>query len=205
MKKNLLNIFVVFVTVATAYAQSPQKLNYQAIVRDAHGQPVANGTQVVFRFTIHDATPTGSTVFTEDVIDTANQFGLCTTTIGSNASLATIGWGSGNKYLQVEVKVSPATTFTDMGTSQLLSVPYALYAANSAIGPQGATGATGQVGPTGLNGVTGASGTTGATGAQGITGATGMTGATGPTGSAANVGTGNGSNAATLIYTIKGF
>lgn len=205
MKKNLLSIFVTCIAVYIAYSQSPQKINYQAVVRDINGQTVASGTQVEFRFTIHDITPNGLSVFTEITSATANQFGLCTAAIGSNSSLATINWGNGNKYLQVEVKITPATTFTDMGTSQLLSVPYALYAANSATGAQGATG---QIGPTGVTGPTGATGTTGAQGIQGIqgnTGATGTTGATGATGTAANVGTGNGSNAVTLIYTIKGF
>jgi Trk-type K+ transport system membrane component len=101
--KNLLSITFIFLSVLV-FGQVPQKMNYQAVVRNASGQSVANGTQVVFRFTIHDVTPNGSSVFTEDVTDTVNQFGLCATIIGNTGNLATVNWDNGDKYLQVESK-----------------------------------------------------------------------------------------------------
>ena len=190
MKTKLLLITCCLLTIsAFMKAQAPEKLNYQAIVRNASGQPVAGGTPVNVRFTLHDATATGSVVFVETVHDTANQFGLITARIGGNANLAAVNWGNGPKYLQVETDVNNTGNFTDMGTSQLLSVPYALYAANSAAGPQGPTGVAGPTGPAGPMGVTGAgvAGPTGATGIAGPTGTTGPQGAigagvTGPTG-----------------------
>ncbi len=156
------------VCVLSTYAQAPQLINYQAVVRNAAGQPVAAGTVVSLRFTIHDATGTGTAVFTETQTDTANQFGLVTAKIGRLNNLATVDWSNGLKFLQVELDPTGGSNFTDMGTQQLLSVPYALFAANSAQGPQGPTGPDGfgATGPTGLRGVAGTAGATGATGAS---------------------------------------
>jgi len=196
MKSKLLfTVFFVGVFSLILPAQSPETMNYQAVVRNASGQPVPAGTPVTLRFTIHDLTGNGTSVFTQTVQDTANQFGLVTAQIGRTGNLATVNWGSGSKFLQVETDVNNTGVFSDMGTSQLISVPYALYAANSAAGPQGPTGpqglpgAGGVTGPTGggITGATGANGTagpTGATGADGVQGPTGVTGAgvAGPTG-----------------------
>lgn len=164
-----------------ATAQAPQLFNYQAVVRNAAGQAVAQGTPVSFRFSIHNNTPTGAVVFTETQDTVTGQFGLVNLHIGKSNNLPTVNWGNGAKYLQVEMDLNNQGSYTDMGTSQLISVPYALYAANSAPGPAGPTGAAGVPGATGPAGVTGA---TGANGQNGATGATGNDGATGPTGAA---------------------
>ncbi len=204
MQKYTLALAAFLVFIATAVqAQIPQKINYQAVVRNVSGQPLAVGSTIAVRFQIHELSPTGAVVFQETDSAVTNQFGLIALFIGSNGNLSGVNWGSGAKYLQVEVDINGGLNFTDMGTSQLLSVPYALYAANAgggttgATGAQGATGpagtngtngATGATGPAGINGVTGATGTngtngvTGATGADGNTGATGLTGATGSNG-----------------------
>lgn len=188
MKKTTL-LLLMLAAICCAKAQAPQKLNYQAVVRNAAGAPVANGTTVKLRFTIHDLSPTGTTVFSETDTAIANQFGLVDVQIGSWGNLAIVPWGNGAKYLQVEVDINNSGSFTDMGTTQLLSVPYALYAANSAPGPQGPTGPTGSAGAAGPTGAPGPQGTAGVTGQQGIQGNTGPTGptgvgggATGPTG-----------------------
>lgn len=179
-----------------AVAQAPAQMNYQTVVRNNAGTPVANGTLVTLRFTIHDLTATGTPVYTETITDTANQFGLINVQIGSSNNLGIVNWGNGAKYLQVEAQIGGGS-FADMGASQLISVPYALYAANSNVGPQGPTGpqglqgptgsgGTGPQGPTGPTGDNGATGPTGATGAGG--GATGATGATGDNGLNGNTG-----------------
>ena len=163
-------------------AQSPQQLNYQAVVRNAQGQPVTTGT-VSMRFTIHTDSATGASVFQEVHHPSPNQFGLVNLGVGSlSGNLATVNWGSGPKFLQVELDAAGGTNYSDMGTTQLLSVPYALYAANSAPGPVGPTGVAG------APGITGANGANGATGSQGVTGPTGA-GATGPSGPTGNNGT----------------
>lgn len=191
MKNTLLLLLASIIGPGTIFAQSPQLMNYQAVVRNSSGTPVPNNTSVKLRFTIHDGSTTGTTVFTETQTVSANQFGLVTAQIGLLGNLAVVSWGFGAKYLQVEVDINNSGTFVDMGNSQLISVPYALYAANSNAGPAGPTGPQGIQGPTGLPGPTGANGVTGlngSTGAQGVTGPTGVTGAgggaTGPTGPA---------------------
>jgi len=189
-----------FFSYATLYAQSPQQMNYQAIVRDHSGNPLPFGTDVTVRFTIHDLTPTGTAVYVEVNTAVTNQFGLITQIIGGTGNLSVVNWSSGAKYLEVEIDPTGGTNFTSMGTSQLLSVPYALYAGNAAAGatgptgPQGLAGSigatgpqgdagpagpAGPVGPTGLNGTNGAQGAVGPAGAQGPTGASGPAGAQG--------------------------
>lgn len=184
MKQKLLLLTLLVAATMQIFAQAPQGLNYQAVVRNGSGQPVANNTPVVLKFSIHNATAGGTVVFTENVNVTANQFGLVTTTIGSSGNLATVNWGNGDKFLQVEANINNGG-FVDMGTTQLMSVPYALYAANSAAGPQGPQGVTGpqgQAGATGAQGIQGVTGAAGATGADGATGAQGLQGATGAQG-----------------------
>ncbi|HLP19671.1 MAG TPA: hypothetical protein VK174_05190, partial [Chitinophagales bacterium] len=190
----LFTTIILAIVCYSAVAQAPQGVNYQAVVRNAQGQPLPQGTVVSVRFQIHDGTPNGQVVFQETTTATTKQFGLINYVLGSQASLSTVNWGTGDKYLQVQIDVNGGNNYTDMGTSQLMSVPYALYAANAANGVTGATGAqgpTGSTGNTGLQGPTGANGLDGATGPQGPQGATGvagqnglngLTGATGPQG-----------------------
>ena len=210
------SLLVALVCWFTLSAQIPQQMNYQAVVRNASGLPVINNSNIKMRFTIRDGIPTGAVVFQEIATLSSNTFGLVTHAIGSSGNLAGVTWGSGAKYLQVETDVAGGTNYTDMGTTQLLSVPYALYAENAnvpglpgatgATGAQGATGNTGATGSTGIQGLQGVTGNVGATGAQGIQGATGNTGATGvqgvtgPTGAAGT----NGSNGATGVQGLQG-
>ena len=188
MKKKSILLQVVFLLLSLmVLAQAPPLLNYQAIVRNAGGTPLSNAIVVGVQFQIHDGTANGTVVFHEASQATTNQFGLITYSIGTHASLAGVTWGAGQKWLQVLIDVTGGTNYVDMGTTQLLSVPYALYAGNSTPGAQGPTGLQGTQGVTGAQGVTGQDGTNGAIGATGPIGNTGAdgigaTGATGATG-----------------------
>ncbi len=188
-------------------AQAPLRLNYQGIARDNAGFELANQA-ISLRFSIHQSTPTGTVVYSErhDGIVT-NQFGLFAVEIGNGFILAgsmNIDWGAGPYFIEIEMDPNGGNNFVSMGTSQLLSVPYALYAESSGTGgptgpigetgpqgPTGPTGWTGEMGPQGLPGSQGETGQIGPTGLQGITGPTGPTGSqgleglngtTGPTG-----------------------
>ena len=134
-------------------------------------------------------------VFVETHATNTNANGLVTIEIGSGTFVSgiafeTIDWSTGIYSIKTETDPTGGTNYTlIIGTSQLLSVPYALYAEKSgtpgptgATGPTGPTGETGNTGLTGLTGLTGATGPTGETGNIGLTGATGVTGNTGPTG-----------------------
>ena len=179
-RTTLIHLFLSFAFLQSLKAQVPQQINYQAVVRNNTGQPIANAL-VSVRFTIHDSSTTGAMVFRETQQDSTNQFGLLNTQIGQSGNLGTVTWSTGAKYLEVEIDPTGNSNYTEMGNTQLLSVPYALYASNSQQGPAGVTGPTGPEGSTGGGG--GATGSTGPTGATGITGSgSGATGATGPTG-----------------------
>ncbi|HLU84702.1 MAG TPA: hypothetical protein VKZ45_04460, partial [Vicingaceae bacterium] len=137
MKKIVLILGLLFST-QLAFTQAPEKINYQAVARDASGNPLVNQTLNV-TYQIRQSSPTGTSVYTETHSGiSTNQFGLFTAEIGggtpSVGTFAGINWGAGLYYLYVEVNGDP------MGSSQLLSVPYALYAKQSANGPQGLPG-----------------------------------------------------------------
>ncbi len=188
MKKILLPTLVMLVAFFVT-AQVPQALNYQAVARNNAGAVLQNQA-VSVRFTIHDGSVGGTIVYRESDNATTNAFGLFTTQVGTGTVLqgtfTGIDWSTGGgKYLQVELDPTGGSNYVNMGTAQLISVPYALYAANS---PAGATGATG---PTGANG------TAGATGNNGAAGSTGNNGPTGPTGNNGATGAGGGATGAT--------
>ncbi|HLP51248.1 MAG TPA: hypothetical protein VK154_10220 [Chitinophagales bacterium] len=190
MKKIVLFLSVLMV-VLTVSAQVPQRMNYQAVVRTAAGVPYPNNTPVKLRFTIHDGSIAGPSVYSEIITTSTNAVGVVAVAIGTNGNLQVVDWGTGFKYLQVEADINNAG-YVSMGEDQLLSVPYALYAAN---GTPGATGSNGPTGPTGPTGSAGGNGPTGPTGV-GVTGPTGPAGATG-VGITGPTGTGGGSTGPT--------
>jgi len=130
----LLLFLLVFNTLAMA--QQPAQVNYQGVARKADGSPVAN-QQVGLRLSIHDGGTNSPVVYSETRRLTTNAFGLFTTVIGSpgassqSGSMSAVAWASGNKFLQVELDPAGGTNFQDLGTSQLQSVPYAIFASQA--------------------------------------------------------------------------
>jgi hypothetical protein len=106
------------------FGQAPQLIPYQAIARDASGQPLANAS-INARFTIHDGAATGASVWQELQTVSTSPLGLFTVQLGSATSLSNVSWASGSKFMQVEVDLGDG--FVDLGTQQMLSVPYALF------------------------------------------------------------------------------
>lgn len=125
--------FAFIMNAQILYGQAPQVIPYQAVARDNAGNPIASQS-VALRFSIRDGNVSGTISYQELQIKTTNSIGLFTANIGEgvviNGSMATIAWGSGSKFLQVEMDATGGTNFIDMGTQQMLSVPYALNAAN---------------------------------------------------------------------------
>ena len=139
-----------------AFAQAPNKLNYQGLIRNGVGNPLGN-TPVLLRISILDAA--NNVLFFEQHSTTTNSLGLYNVAIGTGSLLqgnfAAINWGAGNRYIKVEVSTNAGVTFINLGTNQLLSVPYALYAASGNTGPQGPAGPQGSQGTAGINGANG--------------------------------------------------
>jgi hypothetical protein len=124
----LLTTLALFLS-ALLMAQAPALIPYQAVARDAAGQPLANST-INARFTIHDASANGTAVWQEMQTVSTSALGLFTAQLGSNVSLNSVNWAGGAKFMQVEVDLGSG--FVDIGTQQMLSVPYALFAGTAA-------------------------------------------------------------------------
>lgn len=191
MMKKILYLFIASIFSASLYAQAPESFKYQSVVRDAAGVIIAN-QGVSFRLSIHQTSATGTIVYSETQTMTTNSYGLANMSIGSgvlvSGNFATIDWSLGPYFLEVEFDQTGGSSYTSMGSSQLLSVPYALYAETSGNGPAGPAGPQGPVGPAGTTGSAGATGATGATGVAGAPGPSGPAGATGATGAAGATG-----------------
>ncbi len=125
MKKSLLVLVAVLMSVV-AMAQAPQKMTYQAVVRDNNGQLVSNGN-VGVRITIVRGSETGTEVYSQTETVRTNDNGLFTTMIGG-AGFDAIDWGNGPYYLKSEVDPDGGTNYILTTTQQMVSVPYALHA-----------------------------------------------------------------------------
>lgn len=164
MKKGLFTVILFHVVSVWSYAQSnatPEKMSYQAVVRNASNAPVTNQA-VGMRISILQGSATGASVYVETQTPTSNVNGLISVEIGGgnvvSGNISSINWASGPYFIQTETDPSGGTNYTITGTSQLLSVPYALYAKTSGsstpgpIGPQGVQGEIGAQGPAGADG-----------------------------------------------------
>ena len=125
MRSIILSAFVLLSTLLSA--QAPALIPYQAIARNVDGQPVVNSA-VNARFTIHNETVTGESVWQEIHSTSTGATGLINVQLGSIVSLANVNWSSGAKFLQMELDFGSG--FFEIGTQQMISVPYALHAEN---------------------------------------------------------------------------
>lgn len=134
MKNLYLTAVFTFFALFLTWAQSPEQFNYQAVIRNSGGNILAN-QGVGIKFNIRQATAAGNIVFSETFATTTNEYGMVNLQIGSGTAvtgtIAGINWGSGPYYLEFMVDSAGGSNYTAVGTSQLLSVPYALYAKNS--------------------------------------------------------------------------
>jgi hypothetical protein len=128
---SLLLVFCV-VLLSIAHAQvPPNAFNYSAVARNAAGDPIATST-IGIQITILKTSPTGASQYSENHFVNTDAFGLFNLVIGAGAAqsgnMATIDWSNDTYYLKVGMDAAGGSSFVTMGTTQLLSVPYALYA-----------------------------------------------------------------------------
>ncbi len=180
--------FFTISTIAVAsmlQAQSPDAMSYQAVLRNSTNELITN-TTVGMRLTIIKGGINGTAVYSETQRPLTNQNGLVNIQIGNGnivqGSLSTIDWGSDTYFIHTETDLKGGSNYTISGTSQMLSVPYALYAKTSGSSLPGPQGEKGAIGPQGVQGIPGEKGETGSQGIQGTKGAQGEKGAIGPQG-----------------------
>ncbi|MFC2114766.1 Kelch repeat-containing protein [Bacteroidota bacterium] len=134
MKRFVLSVFTVFIAAGTMLGQSPEAFNYQAIVRDASGNAVVN-QNVSVKISLLKGSATGLSVYSEIHQPTSNSFGLINLQVGNgtinSGSFAPIEWGNNKYFMKIEIDITGGSNYVLMGVSQLLSVPYALYAKSS--------------------------------------------------------------------------
>lgn len=131
MKKFLVSVFSLSLLLAagfSSYAQQAEGINYQAVIRNASG--VALASQAVnMRFSILSGSSTGTVVYSEVKGGTTNAQGVLSTVIGTGVPSAgawkDISWIAGPYFIKVEADPAGGSSFTDLGTSQLVSVPTA--------------------------------------------------------------------------------
>ncbi len=130
MKKIILSVSA-FMLSMQLMAQAPEKMSYQAVVRNSSNALVQNGS-VGMRISILEGSASGTPVYVETQSATTNNNGLASVMIGSgtvvSGDISTIDWSTGDYFLQTETDPTGGTNYTVSGTSQLLSVPYALHA-----------------------------------------------------------------------------
>lgn len=131
--KKVFTFFVAVLLTASVFAQSPQKMSYQAVIRN-NSNALVTSTAVGMRISILQGSGTGTEVFKEiyNPNPQTNANGLVTIEIGSGIPLigtfASINWTNGPYFIKTETDPTGGTIYTITGTSQLLTVPYALHA-----------------------------------------------------------------------------
>jgi hypothetical protein len=131
--KKLYTILAAVLVTASTFGQSPEKMSYQAVVRDS-GDNLVTSQVVGMRISILQGT---TAVYVETQTPTTNVNGLVTLEIGGSSAtvvsgtFSTIDWSTGTYFIKTETDPTGDTTYTITGTSQLLSVPYALHAKNA--------------------------------------------------------------------------
>ena len=131
MRKIFILLTLAITIIATA--QAPQGFNYQAIVRNTAGQLLLNQS-VSFKFSILQNSDTGTVVYSENQTANTDDLGHIALVVGqgtaTTGTFSSINWANGTYYLGIELNTGSGG-FVAMGTTQLLSVPYALYAEKS--------------------------------------------------------------------------
>jgi hypothetical protein len=129
MKNILLTLLVCF-SLMKSNAQAPQGIPYQSVIRNGSGALLMNQA-VNVRFSIHDSTMLGTIVYQETHTTTTSNLGMVTVSIGqgtpSIATFSSINWGVNSKFMQVELDAAGGNNYIDLGTQQMMSVPFALY------------------------------------------------------------------------------
>ena len=129
--RRLFTLCIAVLSTATLWVQSPEQISYQIVIRDAEGKLVANRA-VGLKISVLKGAASGSAEYAETHTPTTNINGLVSLAFGNGTVLtgafATIDWADGPYFIKTEADPDGGTTYTITGTTQLMSVPYALHA-----------------------------------------------------------------------------
>ncbi|MGG7439639.1 beta strand repeat-containing protein [Chryseobacterium arthrosphaerae] len=129
--KKILFLFGILSGLFMGLSQAPEKMSYQAVIRNGSGQLLGNQS-IAVRVSILQGSPAGAEIYAERLTGNTNANGLVSLEIGTGTvitgTFASINWPAGSYYLKTETDPAGGTNYTITGTSQLLSVPYAMYA-----------------------------------------------------------------------------
>lgn len=145
-KKILVSILLLFINFFMLKAQVANLINYQGVAANASGSPISNST-IKIRVKIHTGSATGTIQYVEERSVTTDEGGLFNFQIGgpgilvAAGTIASVTWEQGSKFLQIEMDPNNGSSFINMGTQQLVTVPYAKVAEKITL-PYVATDAT---------------------------------------------------------------
>lgn len=173
MKAQFFSMLMVLASISTLFAQAPQGFNYQGVAHNDLGNVLENqsiGLEIELLF----GSPSGLLVYSETHTTTTSENGYFNLIIGGGTAgtgdFESIGWANGPYFMKISMDETGGSNYAFLGTSQLMSVPFALYAETS--GQSGVVGPTGPAGPAGPAGVTGPAGPGGIIGISGSAGQT---------------------------------
>lgn len=131
--KKIYTILAALLLTAITFAQTPEKMSYQAVVRDS-GDNLVVSQSIGIQISVLQGSASGTSVYTETQTPSTNVNGLVTLEIGTGSTsddFSSIVWSAGPYFIKTEIDPTGQSNYTITGTSQLLSVPYALYAKTS--------------------------------------------------------------------------
>ena len=136
--KKLYTLLCIAILTTSLIAQAPQKMSYQAVIRNVAGDLIKN-TLVGMRISILQSSESGTVVYSETQTPTTNVNGLATLEVGAGTivtgTFEGINWANGVYFIKIETDPTGGSNYTIISTSQLLSVPYALYSKTSGSSP----------------------------------------------------------------------
>ncbi|MEI7979941.1 MAG: collagen-like protein, partial [Bacteroidota bacterium] len=131
--KKIYSIVAALLLTTNVWAQAPQKMSYQAVIRNSSDALIKN-TKVGMKISILQGSITGTVTYAETQTPTTNINGLVSLEIGKGSivtgTFGSINWANGPYFIKTETDPTGGTSYTIAGTSELMSVPYSLFAAN---------------------------------------------------------------------------
>ena len=137
MKTKIYSIVAGLLLTLSVFAQAPQKMSFQAVIRN-NSNALITSTLVGMKISVLQGSPTGTVAYSETQSPTTNANGLVSLQIGSgivvSGTFTAINWATGPYFIKTETDPTGGSAYSIMGTSELTSVPYALFSANTGVG-----------------------------------------------------------------------